>query len=194
MPRFPGLLGALAGLALLACDNSRPLAPAPHPDMRADRSGGFDEDDVEPASAEGKGHYDILGLDVQFRFEAEQRRNRKAKGDFRVRTDQGGGLIIDFSGKVTCLSIDPVNHRAWIGGVVSRNRSTDPEVQTAIHQRGRDIWFRVVDLGEEDRSTFVGFEGSAGFRTSAEYCAARPWPDANARTWPVTKGGIRVRP
>jgi len=192
MRRIPGLLGALAGLALLACDNSRPVAP--YPDVRADRFAVLERDEAELASAEGAGHYDILGLDVAFRFEAEQRQDRKAKGEFRVRTGEGGGLIVDFMGKVTCLAVDPVNHRAWIGGMVTRNRSTDPDYLTKINRPGRDIWFRVLDMGDADRSTFVGFEGAAGIETSAEYCALRLWPDDNARTWPVTEGGITVRP
>jgi hypothetical protein len=190
MRRFRGLLGVLAGLALLACDNSRSLAPTA---VSANRSAA--EGNEEQASAEGVGHYDILGLDVEFNFEAERHGNGdKAKGEFRVRADEGGGLFVDFLGKVTCLAVDPVNHRAWIGGIVIRNRSTDPDLRTKIHRPGRDIWFRVLDMGDADRSTFVGFEGAAGFQTSADYCAGRPWPDDNARTWPVTTGGIKVRP
>lgn len=190
MRRFRGLLGVLAGLALLACDHSRSLAP---PAVSANRSAA--EADEEHASAEGVGHYDILGLDVEFSFEAERHgRGDRAKGEFRVRADEGSGLFVDFLGKVTCLAVDPVNHRAWIGGIVIRNRSTDPDLLTKIHRPGRDIWFRVLDMGDADRSTFVGFEGAAGFLTSADYCAGRPWPDDNARTWPVTIGGITVRP
>ena len=189
MTRFRSPLGVLAGLALLACDNSRSLAP---PAVSANISAA--EGGEEQASAEGAGHYDILGLDVEFSFEAEQHRDLTAKGEFRVRADEGGGLFVDFLGKVTCLAVDPVNHRAWIGGIVIRNRSTDPDLLTKIHRPGRDIWFRVLDLGDADRSTFVGFEGAAGFLTSEDYCAGRPWPADNARTWPVTTGGITVRP
>ena len=61
-------------------------------------------------------------------------------------------------------------------------------------KNGRDIRFRVLDEPGGDRSTFVGFEGSAGFMTSAEYCAGQPWPAGNARTWPVVSGGITVSP
>ncbi|MGH7612614.1 MAG: hypothetical protein ACREMW_01050 [Gemmatimonadales bacterium] len=189
MQRHLRLFGALAGLALLACADSNPIAP---PAVSAIRFAAAA--DEEPVTAEGAGHYDILGLDVEFSFEAEQHRGESAKGEFRVRADEGGGLFVDFLGKVTCLAVDPVNHRAWIGGIVIRNRSTDPDLLTKIHRPGRDIWFRVLDLGDADRSTFVGFKGSAGFLTSEAYCAGRPWPDDNARTWPVTQGGIEIRP
>ncbi len=93
--------------------------------------------------------------------------------------------------------MDPVNHRAWIGGVVTANRSTDPDVLTDIHEPGDDVWFRVLDSGEDhevvDRTSFFGFKGAAGIQTSAEYCEVTIWPDNDARTWPVTSGNISVR-
>jgi hypothetical protein len=184
--RVSRLCGALAGLALIACDQPPPLSPSSRADPRLQRS-------IAP-SVQGTGRYDILGLIVEFSFEAEPRPNGngKGEGDFRVYADEGDGLIVDFEAKVTCVSIDPVNHRAWIGGKVKENRSTDPDLLTAIHEKGDDIWFRVLDDASGDRSSFVGFEGAAGFATSAAYCAGRPWPDANARTWPVVAGGITV--
>jgi hypothetical protein len=145
-------------------------------------------------SAQGNGRYNVLGLIVEFSFAAQAKDNGNGKGEFRVYADEGDGLIVDFEAKVTCLGLDPVNHRAWIGGKVKENRSTDPDLLTAIHEKSDDIWFRVLDEGSADRSTFVGFEGAAGFRTSADYCAGRPWPDENARTWPVVTGGIEVQP
>jgi hypothetical protein len=197
MRNLRGLLGALAGLAFLACDHAAPLASTSDP--RVVRSSLSEPDDDNGGSVEGTGHYDILGLDVQFEFAAEQRnKNESAEGEFRVYADEGGGLIVDFTARVTCLAIDAVNHRAWIGGKVTSNQSTDPDLMTKIHQRGDDIWFRVVDMGSgpgvTDRSTFTGFEGAAGFRTSRDYCAGRPWPADNARTWPVVQGGITIRP
>ena len=54
----------------------------------------------------------------------------------------------------------------------------------------------VLDLGngqaDPDRSTFMGFEGGGGILTSDEYCAAKIWPDGNARTWPVVHGNIVI--
>jgi hypothetical protein len=83
---------------------------------------------------------------------------------------------------------------------VTENNSTDPNFQTAIHQVGRDVWFRVIDNGEgakasaADRSTVLGFTGAAGFQTSADYCAGKPWPAGDANTFPVVDGNIQVRP
>ena len=126
-----------------------------------------------------------------------------ATGRFHLSLDLGDGLI-EFHGRTTCLTVDAANGRAWIGGVITKNRSIDQDWQAPRQQPGQDIWFRVVDYGEggsasqADRSTFAGFEGDAGFDTSADYCAGKPWPgppdDAqDARTWPLTGGDIQVR-
>jgi hypothetical protein len=95
--------------------------------------------------------------------------------------------------------MDPINRRAWIGGVITENLSEHPSFQTARHQPGHDIWFRVLDTGEgadapPDRTTFTGFEGDLEIPTSAAYCAMQPWAEGDARTWPVTGGNIQVRP
>jgi hypothetical protein len=148
--------------------------------------------------ASGGGQYDLNGLAVHFSFSALEGPDGSAVGQFHVQASYDG-LEADFRAKVTCLSVDEVNHRAWMGGVVTKNASTDPDYAAPIYQPGKDVWFRVVDYasggsGVADRSTFLGFEGAAGFLTSADYCAGRPWPDADARTWPVTSGNITVKP
>lgn len=191
--RVARLCGALTGLVLLACDQSQPLAPLSSADPRVQRSVDLQQDG-ESGSATGSGQNDILGLIVTFSLDAQGVKNGHATGEFRIYADEGGGLIVDFDAKVTCLSIDPVNHRAWIGGKVKANRSTDPDLMTKIHRPGHDIWFRVLDDPAGDRSTFVGFEGAAGFITSADYCAGQPWPADNARTWPVVQGGFTIQP
>jgi hypothetical protein len=109
------------------------------------------------------------------------------------------GLHVEFYGRVTCFAVDSINHRAWIGGVVTQNLSAHPSYTTPRTQVGRDIWFRVVDYGEgsndvPDRSTFVGFEGDRGIITSAEYCAVKLWVDGDVGTQPVTGGNIQVKP
>lgn len=150
-------------------------------------------------SATGGGHFFIeaLALDVKFSFSANQKTDGTARGKSR-HTVIFGGQLVEFFADVTCVSVDADNGRAWIGGVVLRNNSEHPAFTGAQHQPGRDIWFRVLDDGEGgaavDRSTFVGFEGEAGFFTSLEYCAVQPWPDENLRTSPVVQGNIQVRP
>lgn len=94
---------------------------------------------------------------------------------------------VTFKGDVTCLAVDLVNHRVWVGGVLTHSNDPDPNPD---FQPGGDAWFRGLALpagsGEPDRLTFLGFRGSAGIETSEEYCQVRLWADNNARTWPVT--------
>jgi hypothetical protein len=144
------------------------------------------------AAVTGLGQYSVPApnsIEAQFGFLAVSTADGDAFGWFRHHgTVQG--QTFDFTARVTCLGVDPANSRAWIGGVVTRNRSTHPLLTTPVHQVGRDIWFRVVDNGSihsevPDRTTFVGFE-SAEIPTSAFYCATKPWPDNDARTWEVT--------
>jgi hypothetical protein len=152
-----------------------------------------------PDGAMGGGVYRFANTsDVRFNFNAVA-----TGGGFAGQLFQSfefGGLLIEFRGRVTCVSVDSVNRRAWIGGVVTENNSTHPQFTTARTQVGRDIWFRVVDYGEgsgapqPDRSTIPGFEGDRGIITSAEYCATQPWVDGDVATHPLIKGNIQVRP
>lgn len=148
------------------------------------------------ASAAGGGGYEIGSLQISFSFNAIGRADGSATGRFFHSVELGGQLV-EFEGRVTCVTVDAENHRAWIGGVVTANNSEHPGFLSDVHQVGDDIWFRVLDNGEGahaavDRSTFVGFEGGAGIITSAEYCADQPWPADDARTNPLTFGNIKV--
>jgi hypothetical protein len=149
------------------------------------------------ASTTGSGTYSLLGTTpAAFEFAAVVHENGTVGGDLHVST-VFQGFLIEFTGDVTCVTDDPVNHRAWIGGVITSNSSTHVSFTTPRTQVGEDIWFRVVDYGEgngapPDRSTFVGFAGDAEIQTSLEYCAVQPWPADDARTWAVTDGNIQV--
>ena len=149
------------------------------------------------AGATGSGVYSLLGTTpAAFAFDAMSHENGTVGGDLHVSTIFQG-FAIEFEGRVTCVTQDSVNHRAWIGGMITSNTSAHPSYTTPRTQVGRDIWFRVVDYGEghgapADRSTFVGFAGDAEIFTSADYCAIQPWPAADARTWAVTDGNIQV--
>lgn len=188
-----GSLGVVVLVSAAAC--SAPTSPAR---IDAGTPGATGAGAGIAISATGGGHYLLQGsLDTQFAFSAAGGPGR-AVGRFH-QSLTFGGFPVEFHGEVTCVSVDAANHRAWIGGVITKNLSEHPSFQAARHQPGRDIWFRVLDSGEggaaaPDRTTFLGFEGDAGFATSAAYCAGQPWPDDNERTWPVTAGNIQVRP
>jgi hypothetical protein len=186
-----GLVVALA-VAGAACQNIDSVSPSSVIDGGASLGNGV------TISATGGGMYDA-GVIVSFSMSAVQKADGTAEGEFRHKTELDG-LAIDVSGRVTCMAVDSIQGRAWIGGIVTTNRSEHPAFTDAIHQVGRDVWFRVLDSGEgqsePDRTTFLGFEGAAGIITSPEYCEAQIWPDdpPNARTSPLTAGNVQVRP
>jgi hypothetical protein len=125
---------------------------------------------------------------VTFSFTAVRHADESLSGRFQQNQfDLGFSYKVD----VTCFAVDPVNHRAWVGGVLTQSNDPDP-----ITEVGDDAWFRVLDLGSvdagPDRSTFLGLEGGGGIITSDEYSAAKIWPDDNARTWPGEHGSIGI--
>lgn len=140
-------------------------------------------------SVSGGGHFvhPVFGT-VTFSFTAIRHADGRVTGRFQQHQPAFG---FTYKGDVTCFAIDPVNHRAWIGGVLTHSNDPDP-----ITEVGDDAWFRVLDLGASntgpDRSTFLGFEGGGGIITSEEYCQVKLWPDDNARTWPVEQGNITI--
>jgi hypothetical protein len=151
------------------------------------------------AKATGEGVYQLLGtLPASFRFNAIAFDDGRAAGSL-AHSVIFQGQLVEFTGRVTCVTVDSANDRAWVGGVITSNTSQHPSFLQSRHQVGHDIWFRVVDYGEgsqspADRTTFVGFEGDAGFPTSAAYCAGQPWPQPppDDRTWAVTEGSVQV--
>jgi hypothetical protein len=143
--------------------------------------------------ATGGGHVLFAGeIDLAFSFSAVVLGDGTARGSFHHAFEFDGHQI-DYWGTVTCLTIDAAEGRAWIGGVLTKVASTHPDV---VELPGDDAWFRVLDTGpaspDDDRSTFMGFQGSAGIDTSEQYCAEQPWPDDNERTHPVVAGNITV--
>jgi hypothetical protein len=194
-------LFALPALFLaFACEPERPLGPD------------FTASDAAMSSAasqrvvghvNGEGVIDV-GVPMDFAMTALLRADGSARGDAFHHVLLGTN-VIEFRTRVTCVAIDAANNRGWVGGVITENNSTDPARLQPRNDVGRDIWWRVVDYGSGlsgtvDRGTFVGFEGDAGFTTSAEYCAARPWPGpddtppqpVDARTGALLSGNISV--
>ena len=188
-------LSAFAVVVVLsACDASQaPTAPAPSPLFSAGSR--------VTGHANGSGTFNIgaPGADIAFDLNALLRADGSASGSVHYITDltDFGLATIEIRFDVTCVAIDAGLGRAWIGGVVTENNSTNELYATdPKRQVGRDVWFRVQDNGNGgsgtlDRSTQLGFEGSAGFITSAEYCAARPWLAPPPH--PVTTGNISVK-
>jgi hypothetical protein len=153
--------------------------------------------------ANGAGVVDLSAAgagDLTFEFVAKARGDGTAFGHFRQSRMRATGLV-DFSGTVTCLTIDPnFPGRARIGGVVTENNSTDPAFMTANQDVGADVWFRVEDRGNGEGaahlSTTLGFKPTLVDKSS-EYCAlpfdGLPWWNPGS-LFPVSEGTIRVNP
>ena len=166
----------MAGLVLAAaCSEPEPDAAA-RPALAA---GGVQQ----VVSGGGQFEHPDFGT-VTLSFHAIRHADGSVSGRFQQHQPAFG---FTYKGDVTCFAVDAVNHRAWIGGVLTHSNDPDP-----ITEVGDDAWFRVLDQGnnaaEPDRSTFLGFEGA--IPTSEEYCRLQIWPDGNARTWPVNQGNI----
>jgi hypothetical protein len=185
--RATGRMGVgILGVVALAC--GAPVGTSapdvgPVPDGRQMAEAGIGE----LVTGGGQFEHPVFGT-VTFSFTAVRQADGSVSGRFQQHQFDLG---FTYEGDVTCFAVDPVNHRAWIGGVLTQSNDPDP-----VTEVGDDAWFRVLDLGSSnvgpDRSTFLGFEGAAGIITSAEYCAAKIWPDDNARTWPVEQGNIVI--
>ena len=136
----------------------------------------------------GGGSFLFAGvIPMQFSFAAVAHANGSASGSFH-HFYADGGFSYEFWGEVTCVTFDAANpQRAWIGGVLTKVSTDDPDVGLAA---GDDAWFRVLDSADGDRSTSMGFVGA--IESSEAYCAMQIWPDDNARTHPVTEGQIKV--
>lgn len=198
MRRVFRLLPALVVIPIVTavgCDAPTVTLPPEPPAARLSEAG----ENAVVLSSSGGGHYFLQNaFDVQFAYTA------KRHGDGRVQGEFHESLIVDgetvaFRGDVICMALDPVNHRAWIGAVITENTSTHPDFHQWYHQPGEDVWFRVVDYGEgsaapPDRKTFMGFENTPGIPSSEVYCQLQIWPADDARTWPVTEGNIQVKP
>jgi hypothetical protein len=125
-------------------------------------------------------------IPMQFSFSAVAHADGSAIGSFH-HFYVFGGFTYNLWGTVTCVTFDAANHRAWIGGVLTKVSSTDPDPGVAP---GDDAWFRVLDSPDGDRSTAMGFVGV--IESSEAYCELQDWPDGNLRTHPVTEGQIKV--
>jgi hypothetical protein len=190
------LLCTFASLVALSCrSTNEPSTPRGSEVL-------FDNGEGVLYAASGGGQVDLSAVagasDAVFSFSANVKPDGTALGHFRQYRSRNG-LVVDFSGEVTCLTIDAALGRARVGGVITQNNSTDPAFLTTNHEVGDDVWFRVQDGGEGegtvDASTTYGFKPTL-VNTSAEYCAlpftGPTWNPASI--FPLRAGNIQVRP
>lgn len=185
--------GPILFLVFTACSSmSEPSEPLP-PALAS-----LNVNDSVVIAASGSGTVDLstaLTPDAVFEFVASRASDGTVGGHFRQRRMRGA-LVVDFTGRVTCVTIDlAFPGRLRIGGVITKNNSTDPAFLTDNHDVGDDVWFRVQD-GAVDASTTYGFKPTL-VNTSEEYCAlpfdGLPWWNP-ASIFPLKRGQISVSP
>ena len=189
---------ALFAFILGACSTDTPTEPLAVSD-EASVALRFDGLGIETT---GAGTIDLSAAGAtpaSFFFLAGRTRHGTAFGFF-WQSRKRGDLLVEFAGRVTCVTTDPAfPGRARIGGVITMNNSTDPAFQTENHQVGDDVWFRVTDrqggTDAADASTTYGFKPTL-VETSEQYCAL---PFTGLPAWnpasifPLERGAIRVR-
>jgi hypothetical protein len=197
MMTIPRSAAVLVAFALAACVSDKPTEPLMASDdaavaLRFD--GGIE--------TTGAGTIDLSAAGAtpaNFFFLAGRTHHGKAFGFF-WQSRKRGDLLVEFAGRVTCVTTDPAfPGRARIGGVITINNSTDPAFLTENHEVGDDVWFRVTDskggTDAADASTTYGFKPTL-VNTSEEYCAL---PFTGLPAWnpasifPLERGAIRVK-
>jgi len=201
------LLSLLTVAAAVGCSSEHEAAitqpPAP--------SVSFNQGNGVLYSVNGGGIVDfsLAGVgDGWFSFNAVKKADGSVVGRFRQRRDTPAG-VVDFSGIVTCVTVDATLQRARIAGTITKNRSTHPDFLTTNHEVGDDVWFRVqaetVDANGNpvvDASTTYGFRPTL-VQTSEQYCAL-PFtgfvPGTTIQAWnpgsifPLEAGNIQLLP
>ena len=184
--RMARWVSGLVAATALAC--SETTAPTSRGEMRGARAPADLQGVEEVVTGGGQFVHPDFGT-VRFAYTAIRHQDGRVTGRFHQHQPLFG---FSYAGDVTCFAVDEVNHRAWVGGVLTQSNDPDP-----VTEVGDDVWFRVLDSGEgtaePDRSTFFGFEQPPpGIVTSEEYCRLQIWPEGNARTWPVESGNITI--
>lgn len=130
------------------------------------------------------------GLDVTFMHNVTRYDNGTADGVFK-HSALGESGSIDIEGKVSCATLDSDSGRAWIGGQVTRNDSTNPRYAGPA---GADVWFRVLDrnLAKKEPMISLPVFREKDIATAAVYCQTTPWSDTGLLT--VADGALAIFP
>ena len=130
-----GVVGVVAVL-VVGCSSPQEPTTARNP------AGSLNADRGVEVSVTGGGIIDLSAAgvgDAHFAFNAIRTADGTVRGQFHERRERAG-LVIDFAGIVTCVTVDPLLMRARIGGVITENNSTDPAFLTTNHEVGDDVW------------------------------------------------------
>src|SRR3977135_1795177 len=113
MRAFRHLAVLLTAITFLGCD-SAVESPPPAPDLSFSHLPHLD-----PSSAIGAGVFSLGGtVPTEFSFLSLQLRDAGPATGYVQFYTKDACFVYDIQGRITCMAVDAVNHRAWMAGVV----------------------------------------------------------------------------
>lgn len=182
----------LAAASLLAACATTPPPAAP--------AGGPAKEAVQPAdNAADPGEYKAMtfgrgiaraeGSEVSFQYSVSVYIDDRVEGTFVYAAETPSGTI-DLAGEVSCTTLDHELGRAWIGGALTRNDSTDPRYTAAP---GSEAMFRVLDRNREQMQPLITLPRLAGRGGNAtRFCNAAEWDERGL--YLVEPGALAIFP
>ena len=113
--------------------------------------------------------------DMTFMLNVELFEDESVGGTFSYSANTGAGTL-DIEAEATCASLDHDAARAWVGGKITRNGSTDPRFSG---EPGTEVWMRALDRNAEKMQPKISGPLLAGgeFNSAEDFCSKRPWSD-----------------
>ena len=116
--------------------------------------------------------------------------NDSVEGSFSYSATSTSGSL-DIEAQVQCTALDHDAGKAWVGGKLTRNGSTDPRYTAEI---GSDVWIHLLDRNLDSLPPMVSAPTmrSATVRSAADFCKRRPWSDEEL--YIVEAGALAIFP
>ena len=128
--------------------------------------------------------------DMTFKFNATTYADESVDGEFSYSASADAGTL-DIEAEITCVSLDNEAGRAWIGGKITRNGSTDPRFAGGP---GAQVWMRALDRNAQKIQPLVSgpLMAAGKIKTAGDYCDNKPWSDEGL--YLVDPGALAVFP
>ena len=126
--------------------------------------------------------------DMTFMLNATLYKDESVGGKFSYSASGDAGTL-DIEAEITCASLDNEAGRAWVGGKVTRNGSTDPRFAGAT-----EVWMRALDRNSQRIQPLVSgpLLAAGKIKTASDYCNKKPWSDEDL--YVVDPGALAVFP
>lgn len=128
--------------------------------------------------------------DMTVMFNANAYKDESVDGTFSYSASAEAGTI-DIEAEIICVSLDNEAGRAWIGGRITRNDSTDPRF---AGEPGNEAWMRAADRNADKKQPLVSGPLTAGdkIENASDYCNEKPWSEEGL--YLVDPGALAIFP